>query len=194
MPKIVDHDERRRMIARAVTDIAVTNGLGDVSFRTVADRAGVSVSLVQHYFGDKANLLQTTLQIQSEAMDVRIASKLAELGDAPGPIAVLRAVAVTFLPLDDVRRRSMLVYLGFTAAAFTDETLRGSGMFAAGRRLIDFFADQLAQLHGNVSHADQDATGLLSLVLGLSTSVLLEQITPTEATAVLDRHIDRITG
>jgi AcrR family transcriptional regulator len=194
MPKIVDHDERRRMIAAAVTDIAATDGLGDVSFRAVADRAGVSVSLVQHYFGDKANLLQTTLRIQGEAMNVHIASKLAGLGPTPAPIAVLRAVAASFLPLDDVSRRSMLVYQGFAAAALTDETLRSSGMFADGRQLIDFFADQLTELRGNVSHTKEDATGLLSLVLGLSTSILLDQITPAEATAVLDRQLDRITG
>ena len=106
---------------------------------------------------------------------------------------MLRTVASAFLPIDDVSRRSMLVYHGFAAAALTDGT-SSSEMFTDGRQLIDFFADQLTQLRGNVSHTEQDATGLLSLVLGLSTSVLLEQITPTEATAVLDRHIDRITS
>ena len=66
MPRVVDHEERRRQIATAVSDIAATRGLSDVSFREVAARAGVSVSLVQHYFGDKANLLMTTLEIQSD--------------------------------------------------------------------------------------------------------------------------------
>ena len=192
MPKIVDHDERRRMIAAAVTDIAATEGLGEVSFRTVAERAGVSVSLVQHYFGDKANLLKTTLQIQSETMDAHLAAKLADLGDTPGPLAVLRAVAAAFLPVDEISRRSMLVYQGFAAAAFTDDSLRHSEMFANGRQLIDFFADQLAQLRGDEPHTTEDATGLLSLVLGLSMSVLLTQISPSEATAVLDRHIERL--
>ena len=154
----------------------------------------MSVSLVQHYFGDKANLLQTTLEIQSEAMNAHIASKLAELGDTPSRSPCCAPWPSSFLPLDDVSRRSMLVYQGFAAAALTDDTLRSSEMFANGRQLIDFFADQLTQLRGNESHADEDATGLLSLVLGLSMSVLLDQITPTEATAVLDRHLDRITG
>ena len=162
MPKIVDHDERRRMIAAAVTDIAATEGLGDVSFRTVADRAGVSVSLVQHYFGDKANLLKTTLQIQSEAMNAHLAAKLADLGDTPGPIALLRAVASAFLPVDDISRRSMLVYQGFAAAALTDDTLRHSEMFANGRQLIEFFADQLTQAawRRGAHHARRDRTAL----------------------------------
>lgn len=197
MPKVVDHDERRRQIAAAVSDIAATRGLGDVSFREVASQAGVSVSLVQHYFGDKANLLKTTLEIQSEAMDAHIAERLADLGADPDPIALLRAVAHAFLPIDDVSRRSMLLYHGFAATALTDPALRGSEMFTNGRGVIEFFAAQLAHLrddsgpHGRADR-EADATGLLSLLLGLSVAILLEQTTPSEAMQVLDRHLDRL--
>jgi len=67
----------------------------------------------------------------------------------------------------------MLVYQGFAAAALTDDTLRHSEMFATGRQLIEFFSDQLTQARGDEAHTTHDATGLLSLVLGLSMSVLL---------------------
>ena len=136
MPRVVDHDERRRQIARVVSDIAAERGLSDVSFREVAGRAGVSVSLVQHYFGDKANLLKTTLEIQSEIMSAHVAERLADLGADPEPIDILRGVARAFLPIDDVSRRSMLVYHGFAAAALTDPALRDSEMFTNGRVLI----------------------------------------------------------
>lgn len=197
MPKVVDHDERRRQIAAAVADIAATDGLVDVSFRTVAKRAGVSVSLIQHYFGDKANLLRTTLELQSEAMNAHITTKLADLGPNPEPDALLRTVARAFLPLDDTSRRSMLVYHGFAAAALTDDALRGGEMFSNGRGLIEFFAAQIAQLDNIEPHRrddpEPDATGLLSLILGLSIAVLLDQTTPEEAIDVLDRHLDHLT-
>ena len=196
MPKVVDHDERRRQIATAVSDIAATSGLADVSFREVAARAGVSVSLVQHYFGDKANLLKTTLEIQSEDMTAYIGERLAGLGADPDPVDVIRTVARAFLPIDDVSRRSMLVYHGFAAAALTDPALRGSEMFTNGRGLIGFFATQLARIsaedgRGVLDH-DADATGLLSLLLGLSIAVLLEQTSPGDAMAVLDAYLDRL--
>ena len=198
MPKVVDHDERRRQIAAAVSEIAATDGLGDVSFRTVAARAGMSVSLIQHYFGDKANLLKTTLELQSEALAVHIASQLGELGADPEPSAVLRAVAYAFLPLDDTSRRSMLVYHGFAGAALTDPALRGSEMFAGGRGLIEVLAAQIGQVERvdgrRPASPELDATGLVSLLLGLSMAVLLEQTTAAEATAVLDRHLDLLTA
>ena len=197
MPKVVDYDERRREIAAAVADIAATDGLADVSFRTVAKRAGVSVSLVQHYFGDKANLLLTTLELQSETMNAHIAGKLIDLGPEPEPAQLLRAIARAFLPLDETSRRSMLVYHGFAAAALTDESLRGAEMFAKGRGLIEVFAGQIAQLDRTTPQAQVDAeaegTGLLSLLLGLSTGVLLDQIPADEAIRVLDHHLDKLT-
>jgi TetR/AcrR family transcriptional regulator, transcriptional repressor of bet genes len=197
MPKVVDHDERRREIATAVSDIAATRGLSDVSFREVAARAGVSVSLVQHYFGDKENLLMTTLEIQSTTMNVYIGERLAGLGADPEPIDVLRTVARAFLPIDEVSRRSMLVYHGFAAAALTDPALRANEMFSNGRGLIAFFATQLSLIRTDDERrhlATADATGLLSLLLGLSIAVLLEQTTADEAIAVLDAHLDRLTN
>ena len=194
MPRVVDHDERRRQIARVVSDIAAERGLSDVSFREVAGRAGVSVSLVQHYFGDKANLLKTTLEIQSETMSAHVAERLAELGADPEPIDILRGVARAFLPIDDVSRRSMLVYHGFAAAALTDPALRDSEMFTNGRILIGVFAAQLAQIGtDDTRHLDPDtaATGLLSMLLGLSIAVLLEQTSAADAIAVVDAHLDR---
>jgi AcrR family transcriptional regulator len=196
MPKIVDHDERRRQIADAVSDIAVTDGLTQVSFRTVADRAGMSVSLVQHYCGDKANLLKTTLEIQSEAMNAHIGTQLAGLGTDPEPAELLRVVAHAFLPLDEVSRRSMIVYHGFAAAALSDANLRRTDMFTNGRNLIEFFAAQLnaAGMTNAGSDPQADATGLLSILLGLSLAILLEQTTSGEATATLDQHLDLLTS
>lgn len=197
MPRVVDHEERRRQIATAVSDIAATRGLSDVSFREVAAQAGVSVSLVQHYFGDKANLLMTTLEIQSNTMTAYITERLAGVGADADPIDVLRIVARAFLPIDEVSRRSMLVYHGFAAAALTDPTLRANEMFTNGRGLIGFFATQLALIRTDDARRDlatADATGLLSLLLGLSIAVLLEQTTAAEAIAVLDAHLDRLTN
>ena len=194
MPRVVDHDERRRQIARVVSDIAAERGLSDVSFREVAGRAGVSVSLVQHYFGDKANLLKTTLEIQSEIMSAHVAERLADLGADPEPIDILRGVARAFLPIDDVSRRSMLVYHGFAAAALTDPALRDSEMFTNGRVLIGVFAAQLAQIGtDDARHRDHEteATALLSMLLGLSIAVLLEQTSASDAIAVVDAHLDR---
>jgi AcrR family transcriptional regulator len=56
-----DRESRRRQIMDAVIDVTASGGLQSATFRTIADRAGVSVRLVQYYFGDKDQLLADTL-------------------------------------------------------------------------------------------------------------------------------------
>ena len=159
------------------------------------------MSLVQHYFGDKANLLKTTLEIQSETMNAYIAERLAGLGADPDPLDVVRTVARAFLPLDEVSRRSMLVYHGFAAAALTDQDLRRGDMFANGRNLIDFFAAQLAAIR-----TSNDGRRSLSRRLtrmrpaccrscsGSRSRSSSNNRHPADAIAVLDAHLDRLTN
>ncbi len=86
-------------------------------------------------------------------MNAYIGERLAGLGADPDPIDVLRTVARAFLPIDEVSRRSMLVYHGFAAAALTDPALRASEMFTNGRGLIGFFATQLALIRNDDARA-----------------------------------------
>jgi AcrR family transcriptional regulator len=197
VPKKVDHRQRRQEIAAAVGRIASARGLQGVSFREVAAEAGMSVSLVQHYFGTKENLLIATLDIQSAHLGNHIADRLDSLDPDVPPLERLRVAAAAFLPTDDESRAAMLLYHGFAAAALTDTGLRRAEAFRNEAHLRAFIAGQLHL----AAEADQladgiepttEARGILSLLLGLSLGVLLEQMTPTDAGAVLNAHLDRL--
>ena len=62
MPKRVDHEERRRQIADALLRAAATRGLHATGMREVAAEAGVSLRLVQYYFGTKEELMLFAMQ------------------------------------------------------------------------------------------------------------------------------------
>jgi len=193
MPKQVDHDQRRREIAAAVSHLAATRGLVGVSFREVAAEAGMSVSLVQHYFGSKQNLLISTVNIHSAAIGQRVLQRLADLDPQAQPLARVRAVAAAFLPTDDESRAAMLVYHGFAAAALTDAALRDADAFRNAFDLIGFIRDQLtlAEQAGQLSpdvDADTEGRGILALILGMSLTVLLDGATGSQAEAVLEAH------
>jgi AcrR family transcriptional regulator len=197
MAKQVDHQERRRDIAAGVGRIAQQRGLQGVSFREVAAEVGMSVSLVQHYFGTKENLLIGSLDIHSARLGELIVDRLGSLGPDTGPLDRLRVVASAFLPCDDERRATMLVYHGFAAVALTDPALRRSDAFHNADALLQFISGQLrlAQDAGDLAEGvdpDVDAHGILSLVLGLSLGVLLDQMTPAGAEAVLEAHLARL--
>jgi AcrR family transcriptional regulator len=194
VPKQVDHEQRREEIAAAVCRLAATRGLQGVSFRQVASEAGVSVALVQHYFGTKEKLVARTLEIQSAEMGRRILARLASLGTDASPLESVKAVAIAFLPSDDDSRDVMLLYHGFAAAALTDGSLRNSEAFANERNLRAVITDQLtaAKEAGQVASRIDPTTqarAIVSMILGLSLTVLLGGASAGEAEEVLDAHL-----
>ncbi|MER7798564.1 TetR family transcriptional regulator C-terminal domain-containing protein [Microbacterium sp. NPDC096154] len=80
-------DERRADIARAARDIALVDGLGAVTMRAVAARAGVAPALVAHYAegGMDAIVADAFAGIVGQELD-EVAALVA---DAPAPPAAL---------------------------------------------------------------------------------------------------------
>ena len=190
MPKRVDHDERRRQIVRALWRITEQGGLGAVSFREVATEAGVSVRLVQYYFGTKADLLREANRQALQTMGARIAQRvLAAMDGDPSPRQVVATIVHEFLPSDDESRRAMLLYYAFYTAQMTDRSLRGAGEVPQG--FIDLVSDQIrrAQLDGTVSpgvHPELEAAVLLAVVPGAASGVLTGYATLEDATLLVD--------
>src|SRR4051812_43832433 len=114
MPKRVDHAVRRREIAEAVCRITVKGGLASAAFREVAAEAGVSVRLVQYYFGSKDQLLLSTQQHVAERATRRLLSRLESAGAAPRDR--LRAVLASFIPDDDESRENTLMFVALHTA------------------------------------------------------------------------------
>jgi TetR/AcrR family transcriptional repressor of bet genes len=193
MPKHVNHDERRRLIAQALWRVVVEGGVDAVSFRTVAAEAGVSVALVQHYFGNRRDLLVWSVDHQSDTLGVAIAARTERLGADRTPRRTLDVILQSFLPLDDERRRSMVVYHAFAAAAVTDRSLLTDRIQERGLGFIAVVADLLAgaRLPPGTDPA-VEARGLVTMILGLSLAMLMEQVTGGEAVAVVDHHLDRL--
>ncbi len=198
MPKVVDHDERRREIANAVARIAVARGVEAISFREVASEAGISVALVQHYFGTKENLLIGTINLQSEAIGQRMLAELGDLEPDADPLRRIEAIATTFLPVDDRSTSEMRLYLAFAGAALTNDALRTTEAFrnegvlrAAVAELLELAASQHRVRDDLIP--DIEARAIISLVLGLSLAVLLDSTTADEAVGVLKAHLDALS-
>jgi AcrR family transcriptional regulator len=186
MPKKVDHRERRTRIADALMRVAADHGLEAVSLRHVAAEAGVSTGMVQHYFGDKDEMMAFALAVVRERIQARVAGAVARLGADPAPRALLRTIIAAVLPLDDDGRddgRVALAFLAYTAvrpaaaAALREDTAQ----------MAAFFAGLLP-----APNAKAAATGLLALMEGLGIYLLGGQYTTEQALDALDAHLDLI--
>ncbi len=196
MPKRVDHGERRRLIAEALWRLASTRGLEGVSLRDVAAEAGISLGQLQHYFSDKDEMLVFALEHINGLAENRIRNRILALSDDPAPRTVLRECAAEMLPLDAETRTGLLVGIAYFVRALNDERVRRhvqEGLPA----LRAFFADQFRRAveRGEaVSGLDPDMEAVLLIALtdGLTSSALLDVITPEEAMGWVDRHLDRL--
>lgn len=68
-PKPRRSNEDLSKILSSAADSIVEDGLGRLRYRNIAERAGVSIGTLQHYFGSLENLLLETLRYVDRAID-----------------------------------------------------------------------------------------------------------------------------
>ncbi|MEU0491622.1 TetR/AcrR family transcriptional regulator [Nocardiopsis changdeensis] len=124
MPRTADHDQRRAQIADAVTDLIASGGLAAVTVARTADRAGISVGLVQHYFPAKDDMLLHAFERVGAAVAARVADVIAGGVRHERSIAdVLAAALAEYLPLDGRRRAEFRVTRTFAGRALENPRL-----------------------------------------------------------------------
>ena len=200
VPRQADHEQRRRQIADALVRIAATRGLHNAGMREVAAEAGVSVRLIQYYFGTKEELLRYTMEYLARQWSERVKARFRPADGAagpPGPRAIIDAILTEALPTDEDSRVFNIVYSSYAALSLTDPAYAIGTLLHASDVVENVVADQLtkAQQAGQVPagvDARAEATGLLAMSAGLGTSVLGGQRSAEDALAVLRYHLDRL--
>jgi len=113
MPKLVDHDARRRLVAEIAADIVAARGVDALTLRDVATAAGYSTAIVSHYFADKRDLVLATYETAAERQTARFDDAYTE--NKP-MVAVLEAL----LPTSDTARRDWRLSVAFWGVAASD--------------------------------------------------------------------------
>lgn len=109
MPRIVDHDERRRQIAEALLTVAARDGHERVSSRAVAAELGVATGALWHYFDGFDDVVRAAAAEVTRRTDERIATATQGLRGLPRLHALMREV----LPIDELTRSEARVVVGF---------------------------------------------------------------------------------
>ena len=200
MPKRVDHEERRRQIADALLRTAATRGLHAAGMREVAAEAGVSLRLVQYYFGTKEELMLFAMQQLAAQYAARAMAQINQVKQAQDPVSprdVIAAIMTQALPADDERRTFTILGTAYFALSLTEPALAISPLVKNSNAVADVVASQLraAQAAGHTPadlDPDLEALSLLAVSAGLGTSILAGQSSPGHAQAVIDYHLDRL--
>lgn len=191
MPKIVDHDARRRELIEASWQVIATEGLEGVTMRKIASEAGCTTGRLTHYFADREALILASLRTSYDVTGDRARASVAN--DTDNKAKLLR-FAEEMLPADDERLREWKVWIAFWSAATVDKTLA-----VENDARHDAWADELADLIKDAapaSKARQEADLLIGLINGVG---LHAAVNPTKenlvrARELLQAHIEKLTA
>ncbi|GAA4911658.1 AcrR family transcriptional regulator [Nonomuraea thailandensis] len=173
MPKIVDHDERRREVLSAASRVIVRDGIDAATTRAIAKEAGYSNGVLAHYFADKDEILLSALRQSHRRIRGRLTGKVAGMTG----LAALREVLLDNLPLDDERAGETRLEVSFWSRSLAAERLaevqraEAGELRAAVRELLGQ-AREAGELAGD-DDLDDVTERLLALVDGLSLHLLL---------------------
>ncbi|MCO7202097.1 TetR family transcriptional regulator C-terminal domain-containing protein [Microbacterium sp. CnD16-F] len=120
MPRLIDHDERDRVIGDAAMRVLARDGLGALSVRKVAEEAGLATASLRRAFPTQLALRRYCVDRIHDAVAARVTTLTGE----GLPLAI--ALLLELLPLDATRRDELLAQLQLGSLALTDATLTDS--------------------------------------------------------------------
>ncbi len=121
MPKVVDHDERRREIVAATMRVVKRVGLEGVTIREIAAEAGFSTGVLSHYFTNKADILVAAHHAAFGQVIDRIDALRSVASD---PVDLMRRALAEALPLDRARLLEAQIDVSFWGLSLRDPMLR----------------------------------------------------------------------
>jgi len=173
----------------AVCRITAKGGLTAATFREVAAEAGVSVRLVQYYFGSKDALLLATQRDVAQRATARLTTMI---NSTDAPRVRIRTILRSFIPTDDESRENMLMFVALHTASLVDPTLARR----EARDVPDALHRTIQKLlvAGGLSpgsDADYEAAILISAVPSLAQAVLDGSMKAKRAFEILDYAIGK---
>ena len=189
MPKIVDHDLRRRELIEASWAVIAAEGLEGVTLRKVAIAAGCTTGRITHYFADREALILASLQTSNRATSKRVSDVIAS--DLDGYQKLL-GIAEQTLPFDAERRIEVKIWLAFWSAATINQPLA-----LENDTRMDEWREALIPIIHEVAPA-ADAAHEANLLIGLINGLGIQSaVNPTSQNLSMIRqtivhHLDRL--
>ncbi len=119
MPKIVDHDHKRKIIAETAWKIIETEGIERASIRRIASEAGMSTGALRHYFSNQDELLLFIM----EYFLARGRERSENISWSTNPLNAVRETLLELVPVNQDKQTETGVWLVFAIRSLTSAAL-----------------------------------------------------------------------
>lgn len=194
MPKIVDHEKRKRLVAEAAIRVIQREGLDHATVRTVAIEAGLSVGSLRHYFSSQVELFAFCMNIFREQVEERLSTLVLDDRILPSLLQLL----MQFLPIDEDRRTEMEAWLSFTSKTLTHTELQhlsnelNDGIYYVTKYVIDLLQEK--KLAKPDLDYEIEIEKLYALLDGLALHLILhpQRLQAERVERILNEHIQSL--
>ncbi|GAA1344235.1 TetR/AcrR family transcriptional regulator [Saccharothrix algeriensis] len=107
MPKVIDHDQRRREIVEVAKKLITEGGFEAATMRSIVTAAGFANGALKHYFASKDEIIAATF----DSVLQETAQRMSTVDPEVDPVAALRGFVEAAMPLDAHRITSARVLL-----------------------------------------------------------------------------------
>lgn len=192
MPKIVDHEERRKQIAEATWRVILRWGMKGATVRKIAQEAGVSLGALRHYFTTQDELLLFAMKLVKERAAQRI--REVQMRDLC-PKEMVIQILLEILPVDEQRMAEMEVWFAFVFHQKYRESESEElqvGFFPQIRSILSKLQQQDLLQKG--LDLETEAEKLYAIIDGIAVHAMLEsqRLLPERIEQVLRHHLDSI--
>ncbi|GAK04028.1 transcriptional regulator, TetR family [Geomicrobium sp. JCM 19037] len=178
MPKIVDHDQRRKQIAETTWEVIRERGISQATTRNIASRAGLSQGALRHYFPKHTDLMMFAMDLVIERVTERLQS-LDQKGLAP--LEKVVEYLTELLPTNDAKMLEMEVWFAFVSHARSSSELDVQyGHLQTAVKDVIVFLDNQGILHPDLNVAFEQEK-LYAFINGLALNLYLEPGVRTES-------------
>lgn len=188
MPKIVDYNGRKKLIAKATWNIISTEGLQGVSVRSIAKEANLSLGAVRHYFNTQEELIEYALTLVEEQVNERINTIIFQ------PISPKEMVLKILMELVHTgdKKVEMQVWLEYILYRIRKKDLKNDKVYEGITDVI-YKLNAAGLLKENLS-IEEEIVHLHALVDGLALHILmgLVQLDEKGIEKLIERELNRL--
>ena len=194
MPRIVNHEKKRKLIAEAAWSIIKKEGIEKASIRRVAIEAGMSAGALRHYFSTKDEMLLFIMDYYLEEGKKRSQSK----SWSDNPLQAVAEVLLELIPIDEEKKIETSVWWILALQSLTSDTLKEkkdemtNGMYELASSMIEILV--LQGILSDSTNVKLEKSRLAALIDGLSIHALLrpDVYSPDKVKEVIRYHLETL--
>lgn len=194
MPKFVDHEKKKEILAEATWRIIRKEGIERATVRNIAEEAGISTGSMRHYFSTQSELFAFAMKLVSD----RVRERVQNIAFTGKPFEDAQTVLLELLPLDEERSAEMEVWIAFNIKALSDPDLQALSsqfyeeMMLGITHIIDTFIK--VGLAKPTIHREEEIEILYALIDGLAWHSIMqpERVSPEILKNTVFHHLKNL--